>query len=540
MNECQTIVLCGGQINYTNLPINTNQSNAMIPINGKPAIGWILDDLIKKEIRQVTIAVRAQDHHLRSFLKRAYGNRMTLEVVNLYHDGTILESVQACLQTLPPLSSVRIILGDTLIKDSFDGENDFIYTGRVTDSRRWCLVQTDERGQVTRYLDKCDLGWGEYTALAGYYHLVHGAYLQGCVVKCIAKGRHELSAVLEMYGEKYPIDARPAQEWFDFGNIDNLLAAKRRLLHTRYFNSLTINPVLNTITKVSAFDDKLADELDWYLTLPKELEILAPRIVSHQRINGQLQIVQEYYGYPTLAELLVYGDLHLDTWHSVLTRVLQIHSEFRKYSGTLSPTTIESMYVEKTWQRLETLKHQDRAWRELLSADIIKFNGRSLRGISALKQAINRQAQQLARTTMATIIHGDYCFSNILFDINNQIIRLIDPRGSFGVKGSYGDPRYDMAKLRHSAHELYDFILADMFELRETEAGFEGEIYADNIASQVGDTLDKMILELGYDLDEIRFIEGLLFISMLPIHHGQPQRQKMMLLTGLSLLNEVL
>lgn len=141
---------------------------------------------------------------------------------------------------------------------------------------------------------------------------------------------------------------------------------------------------------------------------------------------------------------------------------------------------------------------------------------------------------------MATIVHGDYCFSNILFDINNQIIRLIDPRGSFGVKGSYGDPRYDMAKLRHSAHELYDFILADMFELRETEAGFEGEIYADNIASQVGDTLDKMILELGYDLDEIRFIEGLLFISMLPIHHGQPQRQKMMLLTGLSLLNEVL
>jgi len=37
-----------------------------------------------------------------------------------------------------------------------------------------------------------------------------------------------------------------------------------------------------------------------------------------------------------------------------------------------------------------------------------------------------------------------------------------------------------------------------------------------------------------------QFIEGLLFISMLPLHHENPQRQKMMYLTGLTLLNEVL
>ncbi|MDL1894823.1 hypothetical protein FBQ82_00985 [Anaerolineae bacterium CFX7] len=540
MSEFKTIILCGGRINYANLPINTNQSNAMIPINGKPAIGWILDDLLKKGIRQVTIAVREQDRHLRSFLQRAFGNRMTIEMVSLHHDGTILESIQACLQTLPPLARVRIILGDTLIRDSFEGGDDFVYGGRVTDSRRWCLVQTDEQGRVTRYLDKCELGWGEYTALAGYYHLTQGAYLQACVASCIAAGRRELSDVLSEYGKKYPIVARLAQEWFDFGNIDNLLAAKRQLLQTRYFNSLVINPVLNTITKVSAYDDKLADELDWYLTLPQELQILAPRIVSHERVNGQAQIVQEYYGYPTLAELFVYGDLYLDTWHSILARALQIHREFRKYPGTLSSAAVESMYVAKTWQRLEDLNLQDPAWHPLLSAKTINFNGRSLRGIPVLATEIHRKAHQLAHTTSASIIHGDYCFSNILFDLNNQIIRLIDPRGSFGVKGNYGDPRYDVAKLRHSAHELYDFILADMFELREAETDFQVEIYADGIASQVGEILDRMIVELGYDLDEIRFIEGLLFISMLPIHHEQLQRQKVMFLTGLALLNEVL
>ena len=45
-----TIILCGGEINYSDLPISTNQTNAMIPVNGKPVIGWIIDDLIEKDL----------------------------------------------------------------------------------------------------------------------------------------------------------------------------------------------------------------------------------------------------------------------------------------------------------------------------------------------------------------------------------------------------------------------------------------------------------------------------------------------------------
>ena len=51
---------------------------------------------------------------------------------------------------------------------------------------------------------------------------------------------------------------------------------------------------------------------------------------------------------------------------------------------------------------------------------------------------------------------------------------------------------------------------------------------------------DEMLLDAGYDVRAIRFIEGLLFLSMLPLHQGRPQRQQMMYFTGLRLLNEVL
>jgi hypothetical protein len=38
-------------------------------------------------------------------------------------------------------------------------------------------------------------------------------------------------------------------------------------------------------------------------------------------------------------------------------------------------------------------------------------------------------------------------------------------------------------------------------------------------------------------LEEVKFIEGLLFISMLPLHADHPRRQTMMYLRGLELLN---
>jgi hypothetical protein len=87
---------------------------------------------------------------------------------------------------------------------------------------------------------------------------------------------------------------------------------------------------------------------------------------------------------------------------------------------------------------------------------------------------------------------------------------------------------------------LYDYVVADMFDIQEAPDGYTGTAYADGTPRVVAAVFDRMVREMGYDLDEIRLIEGLLFISMLPLHHDSPRRQQMMFMTGLSLLNEVL
>lgn len=535
-----TLILCGGPINTTNLPIGTSQSNAMVPINGKPVIGWILDELLFKSIRQATIVLREENTKLRDFVQRAYGGRMNLTLIPLHEEGTIVESVHAGLRAAPADGLVRIILGDTLIRDSFEGERDFVYTAEVEDSRRWCVAITGELGEVAKLIDKQELSNPPYQALAGYYHLRRGADLRRCVDESVAAGERELSDVLRRYMAAHPIQAEPSREWFDFGHIENLVSARRRLLQPRYFNTLTINPVLNTITKVSQHSKKLQEELAWFQLLPDELKVLTPRTHATRDADGNVAVSQEYYGYPTLAELYVYGDLPSDIWVSILRKVLLIHQEFRRHAGELEPEHVCSMYGRKTWERLDSLRGQDPFWHSLLDSETITYNGLELRNAYSLRAAIDARAEELALSAPISIIHGDYCFSNILFDLNNQIVRLIDPRGSFGKSGIYGDARYDIAKLRHSVNGLYDYVMADMFDVRAEDGVWTSEVYAEARLRNVAAKFDRMVAALGYDVHEIRFIEGLLFVSMVPYHHGHPQRQRLLYLTGLSLLNEVL
>lgn len=537
--NADTILLCAGPARPSHLPGGGKQSIAMIPVNGKPVIGWILDDLLHKGTRAATVVLRADDEQLQHFVQWAYAGRLELNLASVNPGGTILHSLQAGLLQRSGDRPLRIVLGDTLIRDPFDDGRDFVYTGEVADSRRWCLVELDDQQRVNAYLDKQEHTTTTNIALAGFYQLTDGLLARDCLSAALAAGGRELSQLLTCYGRRRPIFARPAQEWYDFGHIDNLVQARRRLLQPRFFNTLTVNPILNTITKVSENSDKLQNELDWYLGIPDELTVLTPRIVSYERKNGRLQIVQEYYGYPSLAELYVYGDLHPDTWNSILRHVMRVHQEFRRHPGVLEHAAITTMYARKTWDRLELLQGQDVAWRALLNRPTIRCNGQTLQNVPMLRREIDARIERLVKTASVTVIHGDFCFSNTLFDVNHQIIRLIDPRGSFGVKGIYGDSRYDVAKLRHSVAGLYDYIVADLFHLEEDVDGFLATVYAGEMTALVADAFDCMLQEAGYDLDEIKFIEALLFLSMLPLHHDSPRRQRMMFLTGLSRLNEV-
>lgn len=532
------LILCGGDINFSDLPIVTNRSNAMIPVNGRPVIGWILEDLLTKGFLEVVLAIRFDNTRLFNYVTWAFGQRIHVHFAFVQPGGTILHSLLSGLEMITSSKGVHIVLGDTLIQDSLPTQSDFVFSGSFKNPEDWCLVEVNKQSFAVGYYDKqsvADEGW---QALAGVYSLSNITLLKRVVMDKIQAGSKEISSVLIDYGKRVPVYVEKANQWYDFGHIHYFNLAKQKLLQSRYFNSLTIDPLRGTITKTSEMSDKLADELNWYKAIPEKFKIFSPRLEKVES-GEKVIITQEYYGYPNLAELYVFGDLALTVWKNALQRLMDIQGLFRKEQGKVHADDVWEMYHVKTVQRLEELSHQS-GWKERLQYDNLIINEKTFKNYHQITQPLENTIKKLRESCSGSIIHGDYCFSNILYDLNTQVVRLIDPRGSFGRQKLFGDPRYDIAKLRHSIAGRYDFIVADLFKVSEDKNEYVFEVVEPEIYSPLVVFFDQLIREYGYSPDEIRVIEGLLFISMVPLHRDNQYRQLAMYLTGIQILNNAI
>jgi len=141
-----------------------------------------------------------------------------------------------------------------------------------------------------------------------------------------------------------------------------------------------------------------------------------------------------------------------------------------------------------------------------------------------------------------SVIHGDLCLANILYDPKNRIIKLIDPRGKFGDFSLHGDFRYELAKLSHSFNGHYESIINDRFSVDlPGECIINYEIHSSEKQRQITDLFNKRLRRMyAQHLDAIDLIEALLFLSMIPLHLDSYNRQKVMLAQGIEKIDAVL
>jgi hypothetical protein len=306
------------------------------------------------------------------------------------------------------------------------------------------------------------------------------------------------------------------------------------MIKERAFNSISVNETLGTITKRSENESKLLDEINYYKMVPENLKTFFPRMVSFCEKEGAVQLCLEYYGYDTLSDLWTSDSLDLSEWSYILHKINHIFNMFQEYKlGSAGDS--RSFYTINLRNRIESaykFKHLE----SILKRDFIFINGQQYLGWNKLRERVYGRIHKITNNVKETMIHGDPCFSNIL--IGKLNLKFVDVRGSFGRHGIYGDPRYDVAKIFHSIHGGYDFILKGLYNLEYDEDLFKLNVdLPDNHQEVVKEF--KQIFK-NYDQSEIIFIEGLLFVTMCPLHYEDKDRQIALLLTGIKILNEVL
>ena len=184
--------------------------------------------------------------------------------------------------------------------------------------------------------------------------------------------------------------------------------------------------------------------------------------------------------------------------------------------------------------------NQSKSWNQLFSYDTVNINWTSYNNIKFFLDRIESFVQKLYDKNDITFIHWDFCLSNILYDTNNWIIKTIDPRGYFWELWVFWDHKYDIAKLRHSFVWFYDFIVSDLFKVNfDNKNKFELIIYNDDNHKYISDFFDSVLNKYWYNIEYVKFIEALLFLSMIPLHSDNIQRQYAMFCIAIQKLNEI-
>ena len=522
--------------------------SCMIPFGGAPALQQIVMEY--PEAEKVVVASHASSEWIDEYLANCdLGHAIAIDVGPTRSLG---ETVIRALQRSGGWRGHLIVhFGDTLAP-GISIEGDTFLFATPDDLFRWTTFNIDSRGYLESIFDKGTEKVGDGKVFVGVFSIVDAAKFQEYLEIAVMNSKCDLDpfyqALMCYYnGLDQPPTITETKHWVDLGHLDTYYASRLdRAMGQRSFNTVNVDANRGILTKRSLNEDKFYDEIQWYLTLPARLQYLAPRIFNHSLVPGDLWIEMEYYGYPPLTDVYLFSRLDISEWKAIFKSVHLVLDDLRGHrlideEPDVVSNSLKNMYQDKTLDRLDSLK--EGGLKNKFMGRPIEINGRlclSLEEcIDGLPAAI--EASGLLDPVPLCAIHGDFCLSNILFDRRSRAIRLVDPRGRFGTYQGFGDPRYDLAKLSHCFNGGYDFLVHGLFSVeRVGEAKFNLKLFMDARHVAVRDQFNRTFLSSPQLFSQVRGIEALLFLSMVPLHADRPLAQEAFLLRGLELASEFL
>jgi len=322
-------------------------------------------------------------------------------------------------------------------------------------------------------------------------------------------------------------------DWLDTGHEENYPSIRKKILSSRSFNRLLFNPESGLLTKESDNRLKFLNEIDYTKNLPIELQVFFPRIFSVDR--NKPSVSMEYYGYPNLSEYQLYRSIEGFQWKRIFKLIKHYITRNSLFKNAISSELFLSFTYDKSVNRLsEFLKESD-----FKKYDEFEINGLKCQSFGLLSELVRDKLVKMYQLEFQFIMHGDLCFNNILYDIFSETIRFIDPRGSISddVPSIFGDVRYDLAKLLHSAVGNYDYMVNNLFELRINENVIDFQFPLRQNAHDLKFECEQLIQDLNVNLNDVYLLMGLLFLSMTPLHSDNQKRQKIMFAQGTYYLN---
>ncbi|MCQ2029685.1 hypothetical protein [Stutzerimonas zhaodongensis] len=324
----------------------------------------------------------------------------------------------------------------------------------------------------------------------------------------------------------------------DLGKISDFLSFTSGSTATRHFNEVQVDAYY--YTKRSSDKRKMQAEYSFYGLVPERMR---PWLIQ----SFDFQDEGERASYKTLRYYLadaslqwVHGSFEAETFLPFVERLLFFIKERPQQfcSREQSAAIARELFVGKLERRVEDFLEMEAGQRInqlAASADPELDIRRQLERYRKLYKRFERGF------TFAYMVvgHGDPCFSNVLYDQQRYLLKLIDPKGALSDQELWTHPLYDLCKISHSVLGDYDFINNGLYSV-----GFsDNNVLILNINNANQMSLKPIFLEkvraLGHDLCVMRLGEASLFLSMLPLHIDYPNKVMAFMLKARQILDDV-
>lgn len=345
----------------------------------------------------------------------------------------------------------------------------------------------------------------------------------------------------EYEGEKVETEA-----FVDLSIRSNFLSFITGGFDARFFNALEGDEY--TVTKRSSKKEKIKAEYEFYYLLPDNMKMWFVMPYDYQEDENGASYTMERFHMTDIAIRFVHGAVSVEELEDILDRLFYFLK--LRESKTVEPAKgkeiADELYIGKLKNRMEELKK----YPQYEEFDRMLSMGTGCSGLNALVERYealyeklagseSKKKHQAARSyDQLTIGHGDLCFSNILYNREASVLKLIDPKGATDKEEMYTDPYYDLAKLSHSICGCYDFFNSGQYEIslqRDLSLSLSMDVEVSPYAMVFKEYLEKN----GYDYGLVRLYEASLFLSMLPYHMDQPGKVFGFILNAIRILDEV-
>jgi thiamine kinase-like enzyme len=249
------------------------------------------------------------------------------------------------------------------------------------------------------------------------------------------------------------------------------------------------NEVLKSSVK---FPSKINREREWLRLAPDFAKPFIPGLLSYAEGEYSMERIRGV----NLRHLALYYDRSHSTWVDVFRQLRRFTCECHiRAERSTTDTLFWNQLLERVYERAGDNKAEARAY--------------------ALKLADTLTETGFAKES--SFMHGDLCFSNIIYRPGDKTVKLIDPRGD--MSGHY---LYDIAKLMHSVYGKYDYIDENLYVI-----GQDGTFFYDSEEDGMHLAF-RDIIECHLSYGERKLAHVIcagLFLTMIPLHADNPEHQ---------------